>query len=169
MLKPLLSFVLLVSLVLSLSIVPLAPAQASLREIAEAPGQHLYQSRQSLRDSQGQTWQVVFFKRVKTDKGSALHLRLVGFPEVTHFRHPAPLKIKANETVTLDAPDLLDQHNPGENVGEYDFQALLEQLPANNFWQLQLPLEGPEPVFLNVPYFLIQEWQTVAQAPPLAD
>jgi hypothetical protein len=158
-----------VSLVLSLLILSPAPAQANLREIVEAPGQHLYQSRKSLRDSQGHTWQVVFFKRVKEETVSDLHLRLVGFPEVTHFRHPVPLRINANETVTLEAPDLLDQHNPGENVGEYDFQGLLEQLPANNFWQLQLPLEGPEPTVLNVPYFLIQEWQTVAQAPPLID
>ncbi|BFM40867.1 DUF3122 domain-containing protein [Synechocystis sp. LKSZ1] len=168
MLKRWFTRLLLASLVLSLLILSPAPAQASLREMAEAPGQHLYQSRKSLRDSTGHTWQVVFFKRVKADTVSALHLRLVGFPGVTHFRHPAPLTIKADETVTLAAPDLLGQNNPGENVGEYDFQGLLSQLPANNFWQLQLPLEDLEPTVLNVPYFLIQEWQKVAESPPSA-
>jgi hypothetical protein len=41
------------------------PASALIRQQLEAPGQTLYQSRHSLRDGRGKTWQVILFKRIK--------------------------------------------------------------------------------------------------------
>ncbi|MFM8295036.1 MAG: DUF3122 domain-containing protein, partial [Microcystaceae cyanobacterium] len=58
-------------LVLSLWIIGLVlfglgldPAWAIVRSLEEQPGTMLYQSRDSLQDDQGTTWQVVLFKRV---------------------------------------------------------------------------------------------------------
>ncbi|MGL5035572.1 MAG: DUF3122 domain-containing protein [Microcystaceae cyanobacterium] len=136
------------------------PAQANLRTITESPGQVLYQSRETLQDQAGNTWQVVFFKRVETKKAPVLNLRLVGFPETVVFNHPAPLSI-ANNQQTLLAEDIFATKNPAPNVGQYDLQKVLEQLSDDSFWELTLPLVRPQNVTIKIPYFLIKEWQAI--------
>ncbi len=149
---------LLLSLVL---VVNPQAASATLREIQESPTKMLYQSRQSLKDADGNTWQVVFFKRVEAGKSPTINLRLVGFPDITKFAHPAPLKIRPNPTLEVTATDLFARETPADNVGQYDFDGLLEKLPDNTFWELELPLERSESITLKVPFFLIQEWNKV--------
>lgn len=136
------------------------PAQALMREIIEKPGQTLYQSRQSLKDEQGQTWQVVLFKRVKTDADEEINLRLVGFPGAVSFQHPAPLVVRPNSEKILELADILATENPGENVGQFLVSTDFSDLQVNGIWELDLPLEGGDR-HIKIPYFVLQEWQTL--------
>lgn len=156
-------------LVLSLWIIGLVlfdlgldPAWAIVRSIEEQPGTMLYQSRDSLQDDQGKTWQVVLFKRVSDHQPPTLNLRLVGFPEKTVFEHSAPLILHSPQGETALAEDVLVTENPGPNVGQYNMQLSLEKLSDSSFWELELPLTTPQPTTLKIPYFLIQEWRMVS-------
>lgn len=77
------------------------PALASIRQMEEAPGQLLIQSRHTLQDDRGNAWQVVLFKRTKADGSSTVHLRLVDFPGLADFAHPRPLKITTDRETHL--------------------------------------------------------------------
>jgi hypothetical protein len=152
---------LLISLGLSLIFVlaiPIFPAQALLRETVEKPGQIVYQSRQTLKDQMGQTWQVVLFKRVKVDAEPEIDLRLVGFPGNTVFQHPAPLIIRPDATSQFALDDAFAQENPGENVGQYIVSEAFKTSQPNGIWELELPLVGESDI-IKVPYFVLQEWQ----------
>lgn len=140
------------------------PAQALMREIVEKPGQTLYQSRQSLKDQEGQTWQIVLFKRVKPDAEEEINLRLVGFPGAVSFQHPAPLIIHPNREETVELTDIFATENPGENVGQFLIPADFQKLEVNGIWDLDLPLKG-EKRQIKVPYFVLQEWQTLLAKP----
>lgn len=131
---------------------------ALVRQTIEKPGQTLVQSRQSLRDQEGNTWQVVLFKRTKVNGDTETNLRLVGFPGVTSFRHPAPLVVRDNGDSTFSLTDLFAEESPGENVGQFLITADFTNLEINGIWELDLPLkEGIKQI--KVPYFVLQEWQ----------
>ncbi|MEQ8385785.1 MAG: DUF3122 domain-containing protein [Coleofasciculus sp. A1-SPW-01] len=137
-------------------------AVASIRQIEEAPGQMLYQSRHTLQDETGQSWQVVLFKRVKAGEAKDINLRLVGFPGVAEFAHPQPLKIMTNTGKVLQAEDLFADQSPGANVGEYNIKDVLSELPTSIGVTLSLPMKGDRTTSLSVPSVVILEWQTVA-------
>ena len=139
-------------------------AQALMREIAEKPGQTLYQSRQSLKDQDGQTWQVVLFKRVKADADEEINLRLVGFPGAAFFQHPAPLVVHPSSEERVELTDIFATENPGENVGQFLIPADFQSLEINGIWELDLPLKE-EKRQIKVPYFVLQEWQTLLAQP----
>ncbi len=140
----------------------LDPAWAIVRSLEEQPGTMLYQSRDSLQDTQGKAWQVVLFKRVSDNQPPTLNLRLVGFPENTVFDHPAPLTLRNPQGETALAEDVLVTETPGANVGQYNMVLPLDQLSDSSFWELELPLTSPQPTTLKIPYFLIQEWRMVS-------
>jgi hypothetical protein len=54
-------------LLLGLGIFNPSSAEATIRKLEEAPGQMVYQSRQTLKDRQGNSWQTVAFKRIRPD------------------------------------------------------------------------------------------------------
>ena len=137
-------------------------AVASIRQIEEAPGQMLYQSRHTLQDETGQSWQVVLFKRVKAGEAKDINLRLVGFPGMAEFAHPQPLKIMTNTGKVLQAEDLFADQSPGANVGEYNIKDVLSELPTATGVTLSLPMKGDRTTSLRVPSVVILEWQTVA-------
>jgi hypothetical protein len=161
------SIILVLGLFSLLLTLPVNPAWATVRNLEEKPGQMLYQSRQTLLDNQGNTWQVVLFKRVKSDQSTVTNLRLVGFPERDRFQHPAPLIVATSPQNLTELRDVFATESPEENVGQYDLAPVLGQLAMNNFWQLQLPLENP--VTITVPYYVQQEWQLVAPLSPLTE
>jgi len=138
--------------------IPTVPAQALMRETVEKPGQVVYQSRQTLKDQTGQTWQVVLFKRVKTDADPEIDLRLVGFPGNTIFKHPAPLIIRPDANSQFALEDAFAEENPGENVGQYIISEAFKMSPPNGIWELELPLAGDSNI-IKVPYFVLQEWR----------
>jgi hypothetical protein len=157
-------FSLLLSLLLLLSVnfsYP-QPANAAIRQQEEAPGQILYQSRHSLLDESGNSWQAILFKRVKNGQVKRIDLRLVGFPDSAPFKHPQALIITNREGKVWQAEDQFAAKSPAPNVGQYELQDILPRLPANQSVQLTLPLEKGKSVSLSVPPPVILEWQAIA-------
>ncbi|TVQ43645.1 MAG: DUF3122 domain-containing protein [Gloeocapsa sp. DLM2.Bin57] len=156
-----LAFLLSVMIFLGINLSYAQPAEALLRQIEETPGQVLSQSRNSLKDSTGNAWQVVLFKRVKTGETETLHLRLVGFPDKTSFLHPQDLNITTSTGEVLTAKDILANKSPAANVGEYEFQEILSNLPESDSLELSLPLE--KPVTISIPFPVVLEWLTLTE------
>jgi hypothetical protein len=142
------------------------PAIAAITQMEEAPGQMLYQSRQNLRDRTGKSWQVVAFKRVHPDASAMVSLRLVGFLGAVELDHTKSLTVTTSMGQTLTAKDVTNDISQGAtnlaNVGEYDIQPILPQLPSKISLQLTLPMLTGSTVELQVPSTVIQEWQTIA-------
>ena len=142
-------------------------AAAAIRQLEEAPGQVVYQSRQTLKDQHGDSWQAIAFKRIRPDGTTSVALRLVGFPGVSAIDRSRPLTLTNSLGKTLTAADasaqiFIDAAEPETNVGQYDLQPLLPQLQAKIPLRLTLPTLAGESILLNAPAALIQEWQTVA-------
>jgi hypothetical protein len=145
-----------------------APALAAIRQLEEAPGQMVYQSRQTLTDQFGQSWQAIAFKRIRPDGQAQLDLRLVGFPGTVTIQRTQPLILTSSLGQTLTAADtssqlFTDDAQPEPHVGQYDLQPVVAQLRPELPWRLTLPTpQGP--ITLSVPPSTIQAWQTVAQS-----
>ncbi len=161
------SALLLGMLVLAVTLnVAIAPAQATLRQLEEAPGQMVYQSRQTLKDQQGNSWQAIAFKRIRPDKAATIYLRLVGFPGTAELDHSQPLTLTDSLGKTLTAKDIsqemfTDKTQVDLNAAEYDLQPILMQLELGIPLQLSLPtLDQPE-VALNVSPELVKEWRSL--------
>ncbi len=142
-------------------------ATAAIRQLEEAPGQIVYQSRQTLKDQHGNGWQAVAFKRIRPDGQSSFELRLVGFPGVVEIDRTQPLTLTNSLGKTLTAADVsstifTEATQPEPNVGQYDLQPLLPQLQMNIPLKLILPTLNAEAVSLSISPLLIEEWQTVA-------
>ncbi|VXD17903.1 conserved hypothetical protein [Planktothrix serta PCC 8927] len=134
------------------------PAWAVIRQQQEAPGQMLYQSRHTLPDETGKSWQVVLFKRVKNEQIKTLDLRLVGFPDQAVFIHPQNLEISTPQGKLLEAEDQFAKKSPAPNVGEYNLKEVLPQLSSTEQVKLNLPLEDKRHT-LTLPAPVILEWQ----------
>lgn len=63
------------------------PAFATISQLEEYPGQMLYQSRQTLQDQTGKSWQAIVFKRVHPEGTDTVSLRLIGFLGAMEFDH----------------------------------------------------------------------------------
>jgi len=142
-------------------------AAAAIRQLEEAPGQIVYQSRQTLKDQHGTGWQAIAFKRIRPNGQSSFELRLVGFPGVVEIDRSQPLTLINSLGKTLTAVDasstiFTEVTKPEPNVGQYDLQPLLPQLQMGIPLKLTLPTLSGEPVNLSISPLLIEEWQTVA-------
>jgi hypothetical protein len=155
--------VLLTLLGFNLLLVPDANAMIDQRE--ESPGHLLDQSRETLQDQQGHRWQVILFKQTQDHQAATINLRLVGFPEITTFIHPAPLLIRSFTQSDRLAQDVFAEKAPATNVGQYDFQDIIQQMEASSFWELEIPVVSESKIILKIPYFLIREWQKLVAAP----
>ena len=138
-------------------------AQALIRKQQESPETILYQSRHSLRDQRGQSWQVVLFKRVEEQETKQVHLRVIGFPNQASFEHPQPLEIKTPNNINFKAVDQFYEKAPAPNVGEYDLQDILPELLTYQKLELTLPLQVRSQS-LTIPYPVILEWQDMNQS-----
>lgn len=137
-------------------------AFAEIRQMEEAPGELLYQSRHSLRDRAGYSWQVVLFKNVKAGQVTSVSLRLVGFPGVVEFSHPQPLQIKISSGDSFTAEDLFAEASPAANVGQYDLKAVLLKLPTDRQVLLSVAMADDRILELPVPPPVVLEWQSIA-------
>lgn len=158
------AFSLLLPCLLGLASIPAETALASIRQMEEAPGQILYQSRHGLRDRSGNSWQVILFKRVKSGKVAQVNLRLVGFPGVAEFSHPQPLTITTSAGEVFTSEDVFAEQSPSPNVGQYDIKDVLLKLPTTGRVLLNLPMTGNNSTTLLLPLPVILEWQTVANS-----
>ncbi|MGK7957471.1 MAG: DUF3122 domain-containing protein [Crocosphaera sp.] len=139
------------------------PAYAVIRESKIPPNTLLYKSIQTWRDQDKNPWQLIFFKEFKGDSQPIINLRLVGFPDLFEFEHPRPLTIKIRDNLTVKVPDIFtsDKQAFVPNMGQYDFNPILDQLESNSFWLLDLPFKDGELSTIKVPYFILEEWQTI--------
>lgn len=137
------------------------PAAAEIRQTEEASGVLLSKSLHSLRDRAGNPWQVVLFKQVKAGEVASVNLRLVGFPGLAEFSHPAALTLKTATGEVFKAEDMFVETAPAANVGQYDVKEILLDLPATEQLRLYLPTLGSS-TDLPVPPAVVLEWQTVA-------
>ncbi|MGP1384379.1 MAG: DUF3122 domain-containing protein [Thainema sp.] len=158
----------LVGLTLLCCIFSTPPALAAIRQLEEAPGQVVYQSRQTLKDQHNNSWQAIAFKRIQPDANPQVYLRLVGFPGTADIDRSQPLVLTSSMGQTLEAADassriFTDASAPEPNVGQYNLQPILAELRAELPWRLQIPAAEGVKVTLPVPSSIIQEWQTVAQ------
>jgi hypothetical protein len=158
---------LLMALIISIVFLPMQPATAAIRQLEEAPGQMVYQARQTLKDQQGNRWQAIAFKRVRPDGATSFYLRLVGFPGTAAIDRTRALELTNSLGQMLSAPDasgqiFTDATAPEPTVGQYDLQPILPQLQATLPWRLSLPMRSGTAVELLVSPALIQEWQTLA-------
>ena len=149
----------------------LPPALAAIRNLEEAPGQIVYQSRQTLQDQHGDRWQVIAFNRIridgKTRESTSFYLRLVGFPGIADIDRSRPLTLTTALGQSLNAPDassqiFTDESTPEPNVGQYDLQPIVSQLSEVIPIQIALPILNKDDSLLSISPVLVQEWKTVA-------
>ncbi|PSN14306.1 hypothetical protein C7271_21775 [filamentous cyanobacterium CCP5] len=143
------------------------PAQAAIRQLEEAPGQVVYQSRQTVSDQHGDRWQVIAFNRIRPDGSTSFNLRLVGFPGTAAIDRARPLTLTTSLGQSFTAADasgdiFTDASAPEPNVGQYDLQPIVPQLPAAIPLQLKLPNLAADDVVLPIAPSLTQEWKTIA-------
>ncbi|HIK09176.1 MAG TPA: DUF3122 domain-containing protein [Oscillatoriaceae cyanobacterium M33_DOE_052] len=164
-------FLLLGALILSLLVVSgmlnIPSAQAAIRQLEEAPGQIVYQSRQTLKDNRGNGWQAIAFQRIRPDGTTSFSLRLVGFPGVGDIDRTQPLTLTNSLGKTLTLPDasaniFTNAAAPEPNVAQYNLQPLLGELQPEIPLKLIIPIKDAPAVSLSVSPSLVQEWQTVA-------
>jgi hypothetical protein len=151
---------------LGTGIVSVEPAAADIRTAEVAPGQVFVKSFQSLRDRSGNSWQVVFYKELNDGQVKDVNLRLVGFPELEAFQHPAPLSITTKNGRSWQAEDVFTDAPPVDNIGQYDFRDLIFELPTDTKLLLSPQVTGGRTVTLPVPPFVVEQWQTVASQQP---
>jgi len=137
-------------------------AFANIIKQVETPDQILYQARNRLVDNQGNSWQVILFKRLEQGKTTALNLRLVGFPDVINFEHPQDLLVLTLNKEDIKAKDKFAENAPSENVGEYDFKGILSNLQDETSIILSLPLQN-QLLSLKIPYPVMLEWQEISK------
>jgi hypothetical protein len=154
------SLIVIALLCLTISFTYHQPAFATIRQQEESTGQLLYQARHRLQDNQGQTWQLILFKRVKDGQVKDVDLRLVGFPDQVNFIHPQNLTLQTQDGTELTAPDQFSEKAPAPNVGQYDLQEILLNLTQEKSLKLKLPVE--ENLSLNIPYPVLLEWEQIA-------
>jgi len=140
---------------------------AAIRQLEEAPGQMLYQSRQNLQDQHGNTWQAIAFKRINPDHKISIYLRLVGFPGVAKIDPDQPISLTNSLgnslTASYDSGNILiDAAAPKTNIGQYDLEPILPQLQTTISLKLTLPTIQGEAVSLSIPSTLIEEWKSIA-------
>ena len=148
------------------------PAAAKIQFLEEAPGRMLYQSRQTLQDTAGNSWQAIAFKRLDASNSPpTVYLRLVGFPGAVNLNHAQPLTLTPSLGETLTAPDASAQiflDNPPEpNVAQYDLQSVLPQLESAIPLQLLLPTTQDAPIKITVSPAVIEEWKIVSSCQAL--
>lgn len=142
------------------------PALATITQLEETPGQILYQSRQKLVDQDQHTWQAIAFKRILANGETSFKLRLVGFPGAVELIHPHPLLIQTADGQRFEAKDISDEpftdSPPAGNVGQYELQSVIFQLPAQLQVGLSLATTGGSQVNLALSPIIVQEWQELA-------
>lgn len=135
-------------------------ASATIHRYPDGENAILYRSTQSLRDRSDLSWQLVLFKRLKSNQLDTIHLRIVGFPGRVNLPHRIPLKITTATGQTWMLEDVVDLSLP-TNVGEYDILKLLTQLEKDIPLNLSITLQGDHIAELVIPPFVVKEWRKV--------
>lgn len=156
----------LIAIVLGLNGIFSQPANAEIRKLQEDENQVVYQSRQKLFDRNNQTWQAIAFKRITQEGENHFKIRLSGFPGATEIAHPQPLTVMIPTGQTFKAEDVSEEAfadgNPPGNIGQYDFDSIISDLPKGLEIVFSIPTKNDQEVKLAVSPLSIQEWKKVA-------
>lgn len=139
------------------------PATALLRQHHETPNVLRYHAQDSLKDRDGNTWQVLLFPDKLQSSTTSYYLRLVAFPGVNSFIHPQSLEILTSGGKILTATDSYQQSSPAPNVGQYDMSAIVSKLPQKGSLKLSVPLQENRELSLRIPNEVLTEWQLLTQ------
>ena len=140
-----------------------SPAIALLRQHHEAPNVLRYHAQDSLKDRDGNTWQVLLFPENSQNASTSYFLRLVGFPGVNSFDHPKSLEILTSQGRIFSATDAYEESAPAPNVGQYDLTPIADQLPSKGTLKLSTPLKERRELALKIPHEVLTEWQLLIQ------
>jgi hypothetical protein len=140
-----------------------SPAPALLRQHHETPNVLRYHAQDSLKDRNGNTWQVLLFPDNTQGEKTTYYLRLVGFPGLNSFQHPQPLEILTSEGKVLTAADAYPQSAPAPNVGQYDLTSIISQLAGKQSLKLSVLLQANQELALKIPAEVLAEWQLLTQ------
>lgn len=138
------------------------PATALLRQHHESPGVLRYHAQDSLKDRDGNTWQVVLFPDY-TQGEIIYYLRLVGFPGINAFKHPQPLEVLTSTGKIFSLKDVYAESAPAPNVGQYNLTSALGELSAQQSLKLSTPLENNRELALKIPSEVLTEWDLLTQ------
>jgi Protein of unknown function (DUF3122) len=139
-----------------------ASTPALLRQHHETPDVLRYHAQDSLKDRNGNTWQVLLFPDTQGEK-TTYYLRLVGFPGVNSFDHPQSLEVLTAQGKVLTAPDAYAQSAPAPNVGQYDLTSIISQLSGKQSLKLSVPLQNNQELALKISPEVLVEWQLLTQ------
>ena len=137
-------------------------ATALLRQHHETENVLRYHARDSLKDRDGNTWQVLLFPD-KQNTPTTYYLRLVGFPGINSFIHPQSLEILTSQGKILTAIDSYSKSAPAPNVGQYDLTPIINQIPHKGSLKLSVPLAQNRELALKIPPEVLTEWQLLTQ------
>jgi len=156
----------MLTVLLGLGIFNTPDAVAKIRKLEEAPGQIVYQSRETLIDQHGNSWQAIAFKRVSPNEKTSVELRLVGFPGAIAIDRSKPLLLTNSMEKNMTAADnsslvFTDLSAPEPNVGEYDIHLFLPNLQPAIPLKLTLPMINGEAINLPAPTSFVQDWKTL--------
>jgi len=157
---------LVLTLFLGLGMFTTPHAVAAIRQLEEAPGQMVYQSRETLKDQHGGSWQAIAFKRISPNGKISFQLRLVGFPGGVEIDRSQPLLLTDSLGKTLTAADtsstiFTDLSAPEPHVSQYNILPLLPELQAEIPLKLTISTLGDEAIDLSVSPSFVQEWKTL--------
>ena len=159
-----LNCLLTVSLILILSLgLACNQAIALLRQHHETPNVLRYHAQDSLKDREGNTWQVLLFPENSQGAETHFYLRLVGFPGVNSFAHPQPLEIITSGGNVFNVADVYQKSAPAPNVGQYDLTPIINQIKAKQSLKLSVPLQNNRQLALKIPSKVSTEWQLLTQ------
>lgn len=148
--------------ILSFSVVCL-PATALLRQHHETENVLRYHAQDSLKDRDGNTWQVLLFPDNLQSAKTTYYLRLVGFPGVNSFIHPQSLEILTSQGKILTARDSYGESAPAPNVGQYDLTSIISEFPRKGSLKISVPLKQNRELALKIPNEVLDEWQLLTQ------
>ena len=157
-----LSFNLVLILSLSFSLICL-PATALLRQHHETENVLRYHAQDSLKDRDGNTWQVLLFPDNLQSNTTTYYLRLVGFPGINSFVHPQSLEILTSQGKVLTATDSYAQSAPAPNVGQYNLTPIMAQISNKGSLKLSVPLAQNRELAIKIPSEVLTEWKLLTQ------
>jgi hypothetical protein len=139
------------------------PAMAQVHSHPDESGTPVVRSLESLRDLDYQSWQVVAYR--SGPPGSALTLRIVGYPGKVRLDHPTALQVNAGRRhwdladITTANPKLAADSR--DAAAEFDLTPLIHDLRKDRPLRLALPGVFVE---LPVPPFVVAEWRSLVEA-----
>ena len=148
------------ALFLIIALLTIQPVIATVTETDIAPGKMNCRSEQILTDDAGNRWEIMFFTEVNSPEVTSLNLRLSGLSSSVNIQSQKPLVISSSNK-RYEAADLFLENPPLASIGQYDLKNILPRFSSEELI-LEIPLESSDPVYLQIPVELVEEWQAVS-------